>query len=161
MWPKNHSDLQSDIMIFFAPSHSHGSWSSASFSYGPSMPSLQFVSEHNLHTKCQSLNVNTSCDESSPISKAQVVDGLYYHEMAWPCSNLSTFCYECLRFCCTSYLVLSLPFWEEFFLPICCNNMLPFLDPIVDLLVFQSPAQFCIYKAFQFDFNMSPKSIVP
>lgn len=44
--------------------------------------SLQFVSEHNLHTKCQSLNVNTSCDESSPISKAQVVDGLYYHEMA-------------------------------------------------------------------------------
>ncbi len=32
--------------------------------------------------KCQPLNVNTSCDESSPISKAQVVDGLYYGEMA-------------------------------------------------------------------------------
>jgi len=43
---------------------------------------LQFVSEHNLHTKCQPLNVNTSCDESSPISKAQVVNGLYYHKMA-------------------------------------------------------------------------------
>ncbi len=50
------------------------------------------------------MNVNTSCDESSPI--AQVVDGLYYHKMAWPCSNLSTFYYECLWFCSTSYLVL-------------------------------------------------------